>query len=127
MDTQTTTDLVQPTGNRNDLNVSTATLALGVLQKTREMLKEPSNWSKRLARGENGAICLVTALCDQMTDDPFSVSQVGAAAQVLRNMVPPGNSDGLARYNDKPGVTHENILELIDNAIKECNRVLNPS
>jgi hypothetical protein len=40
--------------------------------------------------------------------------------------MPSGNSDGLARYNDKPGITHENILELIDNAIKECDRLLDP-
>jgi hypothetical protein len=106
--------------------VSTAALALSVLQKTRERLQNPNDWNKGAAKGHNGAVCLVEALCEQMTDSDFSVSRVGAAAQALRNVMPSGNSDGLARYNDKPGITHENILELIDNAIKECDRLLDP-
>ncbi len=108
------------------MSVSTAALALSVLQKTRERLQNPNDWSKGKAKNDAGSVCLVWALCEQMDDTDFSVAKVGAAAQALRNVMPAGNSDGLARYNDKPGVTQEDILELLDNAIKECDRLLDP-
>lgn len=102
--------------------------AADVLRETRRLIEDPASWGKRMRHDVKGRMCVLGALSTTLFDNPWgpdSPHVVARAAErrlwgecyaLLHDAAPgPGS---VASYNDAPSTQHEDILLVLDDAIR---------
>ena len=108
------------------IDTNTAELALPALRRARQNIASPDSWTQGTAYRDCGGhmqSCLVHALDRAEFTESLAAGREGAARVVLYRLLPAPWQD-LIEYNDAPGRTHAEVLDLLDRAIDKCEDVL---
>ena len=103
---------------------------LAILQETRRLIERPEQWIKRSSRindewPNNYSFCIYGAFSHVVlkTFKPYKETAISDKAWNIMLRCLPKGQNSIICFNDHPDTTHEQILSVLDRAIKRQKRL----